>query len=121
MCWAETEQAGVQAAHRLWASELLPGQLGQTLPRPTDFEAATSLVTREAIAQQIPCGPDLQRQADAVQRYVDGGAPAPEAPSAAADKPTRYREAVHTIELLDSVQALAPRGARRLVRAEPLS
>jgi hypothetical protein len=73
VCWAETEEAGVQTAHRLWASELLPGQLGQMLPRPRDFESATTLVTREAIAEQIPCGPDLQRQVEAVQRYVDAG------------------------------------------------
>src|SRR5437588_407095 len=73
VCWAETEQAGVETAHRLWASELLPGQLGQTLPRPKDFEAATSLVTRDAIAKQVPCGPDLPRQVEAVQRYVDAG------------------------------------------------
>ena len=73
VCWAETEQAGVETAHRLWASELLPGQLGQILPRPRDFEAATSLVTRDAIAKQVPCGPDLQRQVEAVQRYVDAG------------------------------------------------
>jgi G6PDH family F420-dependent oxidoreductase len=73
VCWAETEQAGVETAHRLWASDLLPGQLGQMLPRPRDFEAATSLVTREAVAQQVPCGPDLQRQVEAVQRYVDAG------------------------------------------------
>ncbi|HZS22202.1 MAG TPA: LLM class F420-dependent oxidoreductase, partial [Pseudonocardiaceae bacterium] len=73
VCWAETEEAGVDTAHRLWASELLPGQLGQILPRPRDFEAATTLVTREAIAEQIPCGPDLQRQVEAVQSYVDAG------------------------------------------------
>jgi G6PDH family F420-dependent oxidoreductase len=73
VCWAETEQAGVETAHRLWASDLLPGQLGQMLPRPRDFEAVTSLVTRDAVAQQVPCGPDLQRQVEAVQRYVDAG------------------------------------------------
>jgi G6PDH family F420-dependent oxidoreductase len=73
VCWAETEQAGIETAHRLWASDLLPGQLGQTLPRPKDFEAATSLVTLDAVAQQIPCGPDLHRQVEAVQRYVDAG------------------------------------------------
>jgi G6PDH family F420-dependent oxidoreductase len=73
VCWAETEEAGVETAHRLWASEQLPGQLGQILPRPRDFEAATTLVTREAVAEDVPCGSDLQRHVEAVQRYVDAG------------------------------------------------
>jgi G6PDH family F420-dependent oxidoreductase len=73
VCWAQTEQAGIETAHRLWANELLPGQLGQMLPRPKDFEAANSLITSDAVAQHFPCGPDPQRHVAAVQPYLDAG------------------------------------------------
>jgi G6PDH family F420-dependent oxidoreductase len=73
VCWADTEEAGIETAHRLWANELLPGQLGQILPRPQDFEAAASLVPREAVREQFPCGPDPQRHLEAVRRYLDAG------------------------------------------------
>ncbi len=73
VCWAETEEAGLEIAHRLWPNDLLPGQLPQTLPRPQDFEAASSLVTPAAVAQQITCGPEPEKHLAAVGAYVDAG------------------------------------------------
>ncbi|WP_156757186.1 TIGR03557 family F420-dependent LLM class oxidoreductase [Actinokineospora pegani] len=74
VCWAETEEQGKATAHRLWRNEGLAGQLAQTMPRPRDFEAAASLVTPEAIGEQVVCGPDLDRHAGAVREFVDAGA-----------------------------------------------
>jgi G6PDH family F420-dependent oxidoreductase len=37
VCWAASEEEGVKTAHRLWRSELLPGQLPSTLPTPRDY------------------------------------------------------------------------------------
>ncbi|WP_424186439.1 TIGR03557 family F420-dependent LLM class oxidoreductase [Actinokineospora sp. G85] len=74
VCWAETEEQGRTTAHRLWRNEGLAGQLAQTMPRPRDFEAAASLVTPEAIGEQVVCGPDLDRHAAAVREFVDAGA-----------------------------------------------
>jgi G6PDH family F420-dependent oxidoreductase len=73
VCWAETEEAGIATAHRLWANEMLPGQLAQTLPRPADFAAAASLVPQDAVAEQIACGPDADRHAQAARAFVDAG------------------------------------------------
>ncbi len=73
VCWAETEEAGLDTAHRLWANELLPGQLAQILPRPEDFEAASRLVPRDAAGQQFACGPDPERHLAAVRSYLDAG------------------------------------------------
>ena len=73
VCFAETEDAALDTAHRRWANDLLPGQLAQVLPRPRDFEAAASLVQRDAVGAQIACGPDPQRHIDAAQKYVDAG------------------------------------------------
>ncbi|PWW51984.1 LLM class F420-dependent oxidoreductase [Actinokineospora spheciospongiae] len=74
VCWAETEAAGRATAHRLWRNEGLAGQLAQTMPRPRDFADAASLVTEDAVAEQIVCGPDVDRHVGAVREFVDAGA-----------------------------------------------
>ncbi|MDN5748623.1 MAG: TIGR03557 family F420-dependent LLM class oxidoreductase [Pseudonocardia sp.] len=73
VCWAPDEDAGLDTAHRLWANELLPGQLGQTLPRPQDVADAASLVPRDAVGRQFACGPDPDKHVAAAQRFVDAG------------------------------------------------
>lgn len=73
VCWAESEDAAVERAHRLWPNEVLPGQLAQTMPRPRDFEAAVGLVTPQQVAEKIACGPDLDKHIAAVTEYVDAG------------------------------------------------
>jgi len=72
--WDDDADAGLDAAHRLWANESLPGQLAQTLPRPGDFAAASSLVPRETVAESITCGPDADAHAAQVRQFVDAGA-----------------------------------------------
>jgi len=73
VCWADTEEAGLDTAHARWFNELLPGQLPQTLPRPQDFEAAGSLVTRDMVAEQFACGPDVDTHVAAAREFVDAG------------------------------------------------
>lgn len=73
VCWAETEEQGIETAHRLWANEALPGQLAQTLPRPGDFADAATLVPREAVAEQFACGPDPEKHAASARAFVDAG------------------------------------------------
>lgn len=73
VCWAPTEDAGLETAHRLWANEGLPGQLAQILPRPEDFEAAMSLVPPDAVREAFAVGPDPARHVAAAQAYVDAG------------------------------------------------
>ena len=50
-----------------------PGWPRRILPRPRDFEAASSLVARDTVGEQIACGPDPQRPVDAVRPYLDAG------------------------------------------------
>ena len=71
--WADTEEEGVDIAHRLWANAGLPGELAQVLPSPQHFEQASQLVTRESIADSIVCGPDIDRHRQQLQDYVDAG------------------------------------------------
>ncbi len=73
VCWARSEAEGVETARRLWGNEQLPGQLGQELALPAHFEQANQLVTSDMVAKAVPCGPDPQRHAEALQAYADAG------------------------------------------------
>jgi G6PDH family F420-dependent oxidoreductase len=73
VCWGEDEQEAVKTVHRLWPNEALPGELPQVLPTPAHFEQATQLVTEEMIAQNVTCGPDVDRHVEQVRAYADAG------------------------------------------------
>jgi G6PDH family F420-dependent oxidoreductase len=73
VCWDADREAALDRAHRLWANDVLPGQLAQTLPRPQDFAAAMTLVPHEQVAEAIVCGDDPQAHLARVQAYVDAG------------------------------------------------
>ena len=73
VCWAENEAEARKTAHRLWANDLLPGELGQELPAPAHYEQAASLVTEEMVGGAFPCGPDPERHLEAIREYIDAG------------------------------------------------
>jgi G6PDH family F420-dependent oxidoreductase len=71
--WADTEDEGVDHAHRLWANAGVPGELAQVLPSPKHFEQASELVTREMTRDSVVCGPDVDRHVEAFAPYVEAG------------------------------------------------
>lgn len=73
VCWDDDESTARKTAHRLWATESLPGQLNQELPLPSQFEQAASLVTEDMVADAIPCGPDPERHAAKLASYLEAG------------------------------------------------
>ena len=73
VCWAQTEKEAVDVAHRLWAVEQLPGQLNQEIALPSQFGAATQLVTKETVAENVACGPDPERHVEQIKKFVDAG------------------------------------------------
>ncbi|WP_338498753.1 TIGR03557 family F420-dependent LLM class oxidoreductase [Streptomyces sp. SJL17-4] len=73
VCWDQDREAAVDTAHRMWPTEHLPGELNQILPTPAHFEQATELVTRQQVADSVPCGPDVEEHVDAVRAYVEAG------------------------------------------------
>jgi len=60
-------------AYRLWPNDGLPGELAQVLPTPEHFEQAAELVTKEMLAADIPCGPDVDEHVEAIQAYANAG------------------------------------------------
>jgi G6PDH family F420-dependent oxidoreductase len=73
VCWAESEEDGIHAAHRLWRNDLLPGKLPSTLPTPADFTAATELVTPDMASGHFPAGPDPVVHLRQVRKFSDAG------------------------------------------------
>jgi G6PDH family F420-dependent oxidoreductase len=73
VCYGQDEAESRRTVHRLWPNETLPGELAQVLPTPEHFEQAVELVTEEMIGAAVPCGPDLERHAQAIQEFADAG------------------------------------------------
>ncbi|MBV9839025.1 MAG: LLM class F420-dependent oxidoreductase [Solirubrobacterales bacterium] len=73
VCWSEDAARARKTVHRLWRNEALPGELAQVLPTPEHFEQATELVTEEMLAQETPCGPDVEEHLEAIKAYADAG------------------------------------------------
>lgn len=71
--YAETEDAGVEIAHRLWANSGVPGELAQVLPSPQHFEQVSQLVTPEMTRESVVCGPDPERHVEAWAPYLEAG------------------------------------------------
>lgn len=73
ICWGADRDACIRTAHRLWRSSGLPGELSQDLRLPALFDQGSQLVTPEAIAEKMPCGPDVEPIVEAVREYVEAG------------------------------------------------
>ncbi|HEX6248849.1 MAG TPA: TIGR03557 family F420-dependent LLM class oxidoreductase [Nocardioidaceae bacterium] len=73
VAYADTEEEGVEHAHRLWANAGVPGELAQVLPSPQHFEQVSQLVTKEMTADSVVCGPDVEQHVDTFAPYVDAG------------------------------------------------
>jgi G6PDH family F420-dependent oxidoreductase len=73
VCWGPDREECVRTAHRLWPNEALSGESAQVLPSPRHFEQATQLVTERHISEALPCGPDPEEHAAAIQAFVDAG------------------------------------------------
>jgi G6PDH family F420-dependent oxidoreductase len=73
VCYADTEEEGVDIAHRLWANAEVPGELAQVLPSPKHFEQVSALVTKDMTRESTVCGPEVERHIGAFAPYVDAG------------------------------------------------
>jgi G6PDH family F420-dependent oxidoreductase len=73
VCWAREEAAARRMAHRHWPNAALPSPLSTELALPAHFESAAELVTEDAVAESVVCGPDPDRHLEGIQQYVDAG------------------------------------------------
>lgn len=73
VCYGPDRDECVKTAHHFWRNGGVPGELTQELRVPAHFDQATSIVTPESVAENMPCGPDVGAIIDAVQEYLDAG------------------------------------------------
>lgn len=73
LCWAEDEDAARKLAFDVWKTSGVPGELNQELPLPRHFEQVADLVNEEMVAEAISCGPDPERHAESIRKYVQAG------------------------------------------------
>lgn len=73
VCWDADRERAVRTVHRLWPNEALPGELAQILPTPEHFEQASSLVTKDMLADTVVCGDAVDAHVDAVRAYARAG------------------------------------------------
>jgi G6PDH family F420-dependent oxidoreductase len=73
VCVDADEAEARKMVHRLWPNEALPGELAQVLPTPQHFEQASELVTEEMVAEEVPCGPDLEPHIEKIEEYAAAG------------------------------------------------
>jgi hypothetical protein len=72
-CFDIDADTALDAAHRLWGMELNPGQVNRELATPGMIESVQSLISADAVAEEMPCGPDPQRHIDALQQRAKAG------------------------------------------------
>ena len=73
VCWASSQAAARKTALEWWPTAAIPGDNSTELPLPSSFEGLVPLVTEDAIAEKVACGPDPERHLEAIQPYIDAG------------------------------------------------
>jgi G6PDH family F420-dependent oxidoreductase len=73
ICWDSDEQRAIERAYDQF--RWLGGgfAVNADLPTPAGFEGASKFVRPEDVAEQIPCGPDLEAVVQAVKPYWEAG------------------------------------------------
>jgi coenzyme F420-dependent glucose-6-phosphate dehydrogenase len=73
VCWAPDEAQARRTAREVWPTSAMESALSWELPLPSHFEAVAELVTEDAVAEVVTCGPDPTRHAEAIEKYVRAG------------------------------------------------
>ncbi|HSE03922.1 MAG TPA: TIGR03557 family F420-dependent LLM class oxidoreductase [Methylomirabilota bacterium] len=73
VCWARSESAARRTAREVWPTAAMESSLSWELPLPAHFEAVAELVTEDAVAESVVCGPDPERHLAAIAKYGDAG------------------------------------------------
>jgi G6PDH family F420-dependent oxidoreductase len=65
--------AAVKRAHEQFRWFGLGWRVNADLPGPSAFESATQFVTPEQVAEQLPCGPDVDEHVQKIKPFLDAG------------------------------------------------
>ncbi len=73
ICWDPSQEAAVERAHEQFRWFAGGWKVNSDLPTPLGFSGASQFVRPEDVAQQIPCGPDLDAVVEAVRPFWEAG------------------------------------------------
>jgi G6PDH family F420-dependent oxidoreductase len=73
VCWAKDEKTARSTALEWWPTAAIPGDNSTELPLPSSFEALAELVTEDALAKQVACGPDPELHVARITPYLEAG------------------------------------------------
>lgn len=71
VCWGPDEAQARKTMHRLWPTDVIPGESAQLLPSPRHFGQLAELVSEDMIS--APCGPDVDTHLTAVREFAEAG------------------------------------------------
>jgi len=73
VCWAESREAAMKTAHEIWPTAAIRGEASQELPAPAHFEQLAQMVTPEAVAESVICGPDPEPVLEKIREFEEAG------------------------------------------------
>lgn len=73
VCWAKKEDDAKKIAMEWWPTAALPGRLMTELATPAEFEAAAKLVSEDAVASSVVCGPDPEKYLAEIKSFSNAG------------------------------------------------
>jgi G6PDH family F420-dependent oxidoreductase len=73
VCYDTDREAAIDRAHEQFRWFGLGWKVNADLPNPDGFEGATQFVTREQVAKQLACGPDVDEHVEKIRPFVDAG------------------------------------------------
>jgi len=73
VCWGPDRDASIERAHELFRWFGGGWKVNAELPGPAGFDGASQFVTKDDIADSIPCGPEVEAIVKAVREFEDAG------------------------------------------------
>jgi G6PDH family F420-dependent oxidoreductase len=73
VCYDPDRDAAVERAHEQFRWFGLGWKVNTDLPAPSSFEGATQFVRPEDVAEQLPCGSDVEEFVEKLRPFVDAG------------------------------------------------
>jgi G6PDH family F420-dependent oxidoreductase len=71
VCWGQDEAAARTIMHRLWPTDVIPGESAQLLPLPRHFAQLADLISEDMIT--APCGPDPGVHLAGMREFLEAG------------------------------------------------
>jgi len=73
VCYDPDRGAAMRRAHEQFRWFGLGWKVNADLPNPDSFEGATQFVTPGQVAEQLPCGPDVEEHVEKIKPFLDAG------------------------------------------------